>query len=174
MFSTCENIFKIGCSLKKRVNIHRRDMLRRKGKGLEDVANFEKLLVSEWSYPVLHHSLSTHTTKKSNKVEVLPFANDLERLRKSVLLKTPSSTEVLIQQPQLLSWSRTPGVSLPRLLQQNLLCSTKGGGVTSLKDQSGHRLRVLIYCHLWVVLKESFESKWQVDGLDCSVTYICL
>ena len=79
---------KIGHSLKKCVNILRGHALRAKDKVLEeDADSFERLIVSEWSYRVSHHSLNALNTKKFNKVELLPLADDLEKLRKSLLAK---------------------------------------------------------------------------------------
>lgn len=69
---------KIGHSLKKCVNILRGNALRRKDKeAQEDADNFEKLIESEWSHRVSHHSLGALSTRKFNKVGLLPLAEDL-------------------------------------------------------------------------------------------------
>ena len=53
--------------------------LARKDTVLEgDADKFEKLIVSEWSYRVSHHSLNALNTKKFNKVELLPLMDDFE------------------------------------------------------------------------------------------------
>ena len=63
---------KIGYSLEKCVNILQGQALQRKDKGLEeDVDIFERLLVSEWSYRVLHHSIRAHSTKKGQQSRVV-------------------------------------------------------------------------------------------------------
>ena len=59
---------KIGHSLKKFINILRGHALQRKDK---------VLIEAEWSYHVSHHSLSALSTKKFNKVDLLPLAEDL-------------------------------------------------------------------------------------------------
>ena len=93
---------KIVHSLKKCINILRGHALRRKDKDLEeDVDNFEKLIDAEWSYRVSHHCLSALSTKKVNTVDLLPLAEDLEKLRKSVLSKMSSDGEFLEERPQL-------------------------------------------------------------------------
>jgi len=108
---------KIGHSLKKCVNILRGHALRAKDKVLEeDADNFERLIVSEWSYLVSHHSLNALNTKKFNKVELLPLAEDLEKLRKSLLAKISSNVERLEQQPQLEVWSDLAQATLARLV----------------------------------------------------------
>ena len=93
---------KIGHSLKKCINILRGHALWTKDKNLEeDVDNFEKLIGAEWSYRVSHHSPSALSTKKFNTVDLLPLAEDLEKLRKTVLSKMSSNAEFLEERPQL-------------------------------------------------------------------------
>ena len=76
---------KLGHSLKKCVNIVRSQALRAKDKDrLEDADNFEKLLECEWSFRISRYSLNTLGTRKYNKMNMLPLAEDLEKLRKHV------------------------------------------------------------------------------------------
>lgn len=105
---------KIGHSIKKCVNILQGHALRRKDKELqEDVDNFEKLIESEWNHRVSHHSLCTLGSKKFNNVELLSLAEDLEKLRKSVL----STAQVLQEgQPQLEVWNQLAQATLARLV----------------------------------------------------------
>ena len=78
----------------------------RKDKDLqEDADNFEQLLESEWSHRVSHHYLSSLSTSKFNKVQLLPLADDLDKLRKFVLIKMSSSVQLLEEQPQLQAWN---------------------------------------------------------------------
>ena len=80
--------------------------MRRKDKDLqEDAENFEKLLESEWSHRVSHRSLNSLSTSKFNKVQLLPLADDLDKLRKFVLIKMSSSVQLLEEQPQLQAWN---------------------------------------------------------------------
>lgn len=70
---------KLGHSLKKCVHILRGKALRRKDKDLQENAdNFEKLIESEWSHRVSHHSLSALSTIKFNKVQLLPSRQSKE------------------------------------------------------------------------------------------------
>ena len=125
---------KIGHSLRKCVNILRGHALRRKDKELEeDACNFEKLLVSEWSHRVSYHSLTTLKTRKFNKVELLPLAEDLEKLRKSVISKMSSSADVLEQQPQLEVWSDLAQATLARLVMFN---KRRGGEASKMLVES--------------------------------------
>ncbi|XP_068712639.1 uncharacterized protein [Montipora foliosa] len=112
---------KIGHSLKKCVNVLRGHALRRKDDSLlEDVDNFEKLIEAEWSHRVSHHSLRALGTQKFNRVELLPLAEDLEKLRKSVLSIMQSTAQVLQEgQPQLESWSKLAQATLARLVMFN-------------------------------------------------------
>lgn len=82
----------------------------------EDAENFEKLLESEWSHRVSHHSLNSLSTSKFNKVQLLPLADDLDKLRKFVLVKMFSSVKQLEEQPQLQAWSDLAQATLARLV----------------------------------------------------------
>ena len=125
---------KIGHSLKKCINILRGHALRRKDKVLEeDVDNFEKLIDAEWTYRVSHHSLSAISTKKFNKVDLLPLAEDLEKLRKSVLSKMSSNAEILEQHPQLEVWSELAQATLARLVMFN---KRRGGEASKMLVKS--------------------------------------
>lgn len=128
---------KVGHSLKKCVSILRGQAFRRKDKDLqEDVDNFEKLLDSEWSHRVSHHSLSTLSASKFNKVEILPLADDLEKLRRSILSKISSSTQILAEQPQLEAWSQLAQATLARLVMFN---KRRGGEASKMLLESYHQ-----------------------------------
>lgn len=93
---------KLSHSLKKCVHILRDQALRRKDKDLqEDADNFEKLLESEWSHCVSHRSLNSLSASKFNKVKLLSLADELDKLRKFVLVKVSSSVKLLEEQPEL-------------------------------------------------------------------------
>ena len=125
---------KIGHSLKKCVNILRGHALRAKDKVLEeDADNFEKLIASEWSYRVSHHSLNALNAKKFNKVELLPLADDLNKLRKSLLAKMSSNMERLEQEPQLEVWGDLAQATLARLVIFN---KRRGGEASKLLIES--------------------------------------
>lgn len=125
---------KVGHSLKKCVSILRGQALRRKDKDLQEEADtFEKLLESEWSCRVSHHSLSTLGASKYNKVEILPLAEDLEKLRKSILFKISSSTQILSEQPQLGAWSQLAQATLARLVIFN---KRRGGEASKMLSES--------------------------------------
>ena len=85
----------------------------------EDAENFEKLLESEWSHRVSHHYLSSLSTSKFNKVQLLPLANDLDKLRKFVLVEMSSSVQLLEEQLQLQAWSDLAQATLARLVMFN-------------------------------------------------------
>ena len=111
---------KLGHSLKKCVHILRGHALRRKDKDLqEDADNFEQLLESEWSHRVSHHSLNSLSTSKFNKVQLLPLADDLDKLRKFVLIKMSSSVHLLEEQPRVQAWSDLAQATLARLVMFN-------------------------------------------------------
>ena len=127
---------KVGHSLKKCVSILRGQALRRQDKDLqEEVDTFEKLLDSEWSRHVSHHSLSTLGASKFNKVEILPLAKDLEKLRRSILSKISSSTSILTEQPQLEAWSQLAQATLARLVIFN---KRRGGEASKMLSESYH------------------------------------
>ena len=62
-----------------------------------------------------------------SKVELLPLADNLEKLRKSLLAKISSSVERLEQQPQLEVWSDLAQATPARLV----LCNKRRGGEAS-------------------------------------------
>ncbi|XP_068746319.1 uncharacterized protein [Montipora capricornis] len=126
---------KIGHSLKKCVNILRGHALRRKDKELqEDVDNFEKLIESEWNHRVSHHSLGALGSKKFNNVELLPLAEDLEKLRTSVLSIISSTAQVLQEgQPQLEVWNQLAQATLARLVMFN---KRRGGEASRMLVES--------------------------------------
>ena len=111
---------KLGHSLKKCVHILRGHALRRKDKDLqEDTDNFEKLLESEGSHRVSHHSLSSLSTSKFNKVQLLPLADDLDKLRKFVLVKMSSGVQLLEEEPRRQAWNDLAQATLARLVMFN-------------------------------------------------------
>ena len=125
---------KLGHSLKKCVYILRGQALRRKDKDMQENAdNFEKLLESEWSHRVSHHSLSALSTSKFNKVQLLPLADDLEKLRKYVLLKMSSSVQLLEEKPKLEAWSDLAQATLARLVMFN---KRRGGEASKMLLES--------------------------------------
>ena len=125
---------KVGYSLKRCVSILRGKAFRTKDKDLqEDTDNFEKLLDSEWSHRISHHSLNTMGESKFNKIEILPLAEDLEKLRRSLLSKISSSTQVLAEQPQLEAWSHLAQATLARLVIFN---KRRGGEASKMLSES--------------------------------------
>ncbi|XP_067032827.1 uncharacterized protein [Acropora muricata] len=126
---------KIGHSLKKCVNILGGHALRKKDKELqEDVGNFEKLIESEWNHRVSHHSLGALGSKKFNNVELLPLAEDLEKLRTSVLSIISSTAQVLQEgQPQLEVWNQLAQATLARLVMFN---KRRGGEASRMLVES--------------------------------------
>lgn len=111
---------KIGYSLKKCVNIIRGRALRKKNKDLlEDADNFEKLLDAEWSYRISHHSLNTLCNRKYNKVDMLPLAADLEKLRKYIQLTIAESAKALQHNPASDDWNLLAQSTLARLIMFN-------------------------------------------------------
>lgn len=117
------------------LKIGRGHALRRKDKKLqEDVDNFEKLIESEWNHPVSHHSLCTLGSKKFNNVELLPLAEDLEKLRKSVLSIISSTAQVLQEgRPQLEVWNQLAQATLARLVMFN---KRRGGEASRMLVES--------------------------------------
>ena len=76
---------KIGYALKKCANIIIGKSLREENEATEKAAgNFRRLLDTEWCHRVSHHSLTTLSTRKFNKVNVLPLAEDLTKLRQYI------------------------------------------------------------------------------------------
>lgn len=70
---------------------------------------------------------------KFNKIEILPLAEDLEKLRRSLLSKISSSTQVLAEQPQLEAWSHLAQATLARLVIFN---KRRGGEASKMLSES--------------------------------------
>ena len=97
---------KIGYALKKCVNIVVGKALREDNNELEkDASNFRRMLEIDWSYAISHHSLTTLNVRKFNKVDVLPLAEDLNKLRKYIEKVISTSVISLQKHPNLDDWS---------------------------------------------------------------------
>ena len=99
-------VLKIGYGLKKCVNVIVGRALRNEDEMSERAAdNFRRLLESEWSSRISHHSLTTLSTRRFNKINVLPLAEDLDKLRKYIDRVIKESMESLENHPTLEDWS---------------------------------------------------------------------
>ena len=111
---------KIGYGLKKCVNVVIGKALRDEDHVTERAAdNFRRLLETEWSHRVSHHSLTTLSTRKFNKVNVLPLAEDLEKLRQYIDKNMSLAMESLKKNPNLDDWSLLAKATLTRLVMFN-------------------------------------------------------
>ena len=111
---------KIGYALKKCVNVVVGKALREDNLAMErDASNFRRLLETDWSYAISHHSLTTLNVRKFNKVDVLPLAEDLEKLRKYIDKVISTSIVSLKKHPNLEDWSLLAQATLSRLVMFN-------------------------------------------------------
>lgn len=112
---------KLGHSLKKCVNVIRGQALRQKDKELlGDAEDFEKLLESEWSFSISHHSLETLADRKYNKVDLLPITEDLEKLKKNIDTQISVSSKALhCHKPRVGDWSSLAHATLTRIIMLN-------------------------------------------------------
>ena len=121
---------KIGYALKKCVNIVVGKALREDDNELEkDASNFRRLLETDWSYAISHHSLTTLNFHKFNKVDVLPLAEDLNKLRKYIEKVISTSVVSLQKHPNLDDWSLLAQATLSRLVMFN---KRRGGEASKL------------------------------------------
>ena len=108
---------KIGYALKKCVNVVVGKALRDDNQATEkDASNFRRLLETDWSYAISHHSLTTLNVRKFNKVDVLPLAEDLAKLRKYIDNVISTSVVSLKKHPNLDDWSLLAQATLSRLV----------------------------------------------------------
>ena len=71
----------------------------------EKAANkFHQLLLNEWATQISHHSTNTLNRRKFNKVNVLPLAEDLAKLRAYIDLKQSGSFRSLEKYGRLADW----------------------------------------------------------------------
>ena len=121
---------KIGYALKKCVNVVVGKALREDNLAMErDASNFRRLLETDWSYAISHHSLTTLNVRKFNKVDVLPLAEDLEKLRKYIDKVISTSIVSLKKHPNLEDWSLLAQATLSRLVMFN---KRRGGEASKL------------------------------------------
>ena len=132
---------KIGYGLKKCVNVVVGRALRNEDEMSERAAdNFRRLLESEWSSRISHHSLTTLSTRRFNKIDVLPLAEDLDKLRKYIDRVIKESMESLQNHPTLEDWSLLAKATLTRLVMFN---KRRGGEASKIPleayqtDQTG-------------------------------------
>ena len=125
---------KIGYVLKRCVNIVIGQALRVDDEATERSAkNFRRLLETEWSHRISHHSLTTLRKRKFNKVNVLPLAEDLDKLRKYIDLKICKSMKSLKKHPNLGDWRLLAQSSLTRLVMFN---KRRGGEASELRVET--------------------------------------
>ena len=123
---------KIGNALIKCVNIVVGQALHQDGQGIEkDVSNFRRLLETDWSYAISHHSLTTLNVRKFNKVDVLPLAEDLNKLRKYIEQVISTSVISLKKHPNSNDWSLLAQATLSRFVMFN---KRRGGEASNLLD----------------------------------------
>jgi hypothetical protein len=81
---------------------------------------FLKLLKSEWEPLVSHHSLTTLRERKYNKVDVLPLAEDMTRLKNHNNKKVGEASQSLRENPSSVnSWTLLAKLLLARLIVLN-------------------------------------------------------
>ena len=122
---------KIGYALKKCVNVVVGKALRDDNQAMEkDASNFRRLLETDWSYAISHHSLTTLNVRKFNKVDVLPLAEDLDKLRKYIDNVISTSVVSLKKHPNLDDWSLLAQATLSRLVIFN---KRRGGEASTIR-----------------------------------------
>lgn len=125
---------KLGHSLKKCTNIMKGKALKEKDKDREvDADNFAKLLDMEWSHRISHHSLTTLSSRKFNKVDMLPLTEDLTKLRQFIKRKISESTEEIRKHPLLDDWKLLAQLTLTKLVMFN---KRRGGEASKLEVKS--------------------------------------
>lgn len=126
---------KLGYSLQKCALIIRGEALRDKDNALlEDVENFKKLMESEWEFRISHHSLATLSERKYNKVNVLPLAEDIDKLRRYIDEKVTKTSSDLKKDPKSSErWAFLAKLLLARLVMLN---KRRGGEASKLTLKS--------------------------------------
>ena len=121
---------KIGYALKKCVNVVVGRALRENNPAMErDASNFRRLLETDWSYAISHHSLTRLNVQKFNRVDVLPLAEDFEKLRRYIDKVISTSIVSLKRHPTLEDWSLLAQATLSRLVMFN---KRRGGEASKL------------------------------------------
>ena len=124
---------KIGYALKKCVEVVVGKAVREENEVKEKAANkFHQLLLNEWATQISHHSANTLNRRKFNKVNVLPLAEDLAKLRAYIDLKQSGSFRSLEKYGRLADWKLLAQTTLTRMFIFN---KRRGGEVSRLPLQ---------------------------------------
>ena len=101
--------------LKKCITIERGKALQTKDETLlQGQDNLEKLMESEWEDKMSSHSLTTLHKRKFNKINLLPLAENLEKLRKHFVGRNEVLTDKVFKKPTLENWGQLAEVTLCR------------------------------------------------------------
>ena len=95
---------------------------------LQDQESFEKLIDSEWSHRISHHSLTTLHGRKFDNVDLLPL-KDLGTLPKHLLNKMNDYVKALTEYPSLRTWGKLADITLCRVI---ILNKRRGGEASKM------------------------------------------
>ncbi|XP_028418000.1 uncharacterized protein LOC114542728 [Dendronephthya gigantea] len=121
---------KLGYSIKKCASLlHNQALRARNADQVKDIKSFLKIMSTEWEYKISHHSISTLKERKYNKVQVLPLAEDIAKLRKFLDEEIASETSQLEELPIAKNWTSLAKLLLARIVMLN---KRRGGEASKL------------------------------------------
>ena len=108
---------KLGHSLKKCAQVLKSSALRRKDEvAIKRAKRFLDLYEADWTTKISSRSLASLGSRKQNKVEYLPLAEDLALLRKHLDEKIESVSKELTQGKKSEAWNRLAKATLARII----------------------------------------------------------
>ena len=108
---------KLGHSLKKCAQVLKSSALRKKGEDtIKRAKRFLDLYEADWTSKISSRSLASLESRKQNKIEYLPLAEDLSLLRKHLDLKIVALSKVLTETKKVESWNKLAKATLAKII----------------------------------------------------------
>ncbi|XP_068679266.1 uncharacterized protein [Montipora foliosa] len=108
---------KLGHSLKKCAQVLKSSALRKKDEDkIKRAKRFLDLYEADWTSKISSRSLASLGSRKQNKIEYLPLAEDLSLLRKHLDLKIVALSKVLTETKKVESWNKLAKATLAKII----------------------------------------------------------
>ena len=108
---------KLGHNLKRCAQVLKSSALRRKDEeAIKRAKRFLDLYEADWTSKISSRSLASLLSRKQNKIEYLPLAEDLSLLRKHLDSKIVALSKVLTETKTVESWNKLAKATLARII----------------------------------------------------------
>lgn len=144
---------KLGHSLHDCANIRIAEALQKSDVAQQDIAaNFVRLYQTQWAKQISSHALRTMTVRKMNQIQMLPLAEDLQKLQSFLKESAENLVDKFKTQPCLNDWSQLARVTLTQIVlfnrrrsgeTQRLLCENYRSRNRNVNEDVARGLSVL-------------------------------